>query len=223
MAISCSWHTWEAYILCQKETGLTATFDLCHCSPNIHSLSQGNSLPRENCWPLAQLPGPAYFREMYYHKKETNCKTQTSVLKHELGLWPSLLSVCEEFPCIFSRFSDGVKYVYPGNQHSCWNFFKRETVGTRILLVLPKIRRRQLNQLGGCQVSFWSLGPEGRMIHVPGQRRGRISQSEDKRRCKDDGKDEQGTFRKLKARLSLCGVKNLTSGLSQSNVALMPF
>lgn len=77
-----SWHTQEAHILYWKGTGLMLTFDLWHCSPNIHSLSQGNSLPKENCWPLAQSPGPAYFREIYYHKIETNCKTQTSVLKN---------------------------------------------------------------------------------------------------------------------------------------------
>ena len=30
------------YILYWKGTGLALTFDLWHCSPNIHSLSQGN-------------------------------------------------------------------------------------------------------------------------------------------------------------------------------------
>ena len=75
-------HMGGVYILYWKGTGLTLTFDLWHCSPNIYSLSQGNPLPNEDCWPPAQPPGPACFREIYYRKKETNCKTQTSVLKN---------------------------------------------------------------------------------------------------------------------------------------------
>lgn len=49
--------------------GLRLTFDLWHCSPNIHSLSQENSVPNENFWSYAQSPGPACFREIYFHIK----------------------------------------------------------------------------------------------------------------------------------------------------------
>lgn len=49
--------------------GLMLTFDLWHCSLNIHSLNQENSLPSEYCWSLAQSPDLACFREIYCHKK----------------------------------------------------------------------------------------------------------------------------------------------------------
>lgn len=65
-----------------KANGLVLTFDLMHCSQNIHSLSQENSFPNENGWPLAQSQGPTCFREIYNHRKEKNYETQTLVLKN---------------------------------------------------------------------------------------------------------------------------------------------